>query len=321
MNKRQTQHVFLGIMVLAGTLVLVLGLYFIGSNQNLFGNNIRLKVEFRNVNGLMAGNNVRFSGIDIGTVEKVELFSDSTVSATLLIEKEASGFIRKNSLAAIGTDGLMGNKLVNIGAGEGVSEAVKNGDMIASVNPIETDEMFRTLNRTNEDIAVIVKNLRNITDKVNSSNTIWSLLLDPEVARNVKFALQNVQRSSERTVGAATDLAQIVRDVQEGKGIIGALVKDPDMGAQLKQTILRLGQLSDSLVMMSAELGKMSKAMNRSDNAVAVLSRDTAFASHLQTTMSNLEAGTRNFNDNMEALKQNSLMKKYFRRLEQGKKK
>ncbi|MFM7902274.1 MAG: MlaD family protein [Bacteroidota bacterium] len=139
MNKTTPSNIRLGLFVTIGTLVLVVALYLIGSNQSMFGSTIRISAQFYNVNGLMQGNNVRYAGIDIGTVDKIKIENDSSVTVYMLIEKKHSQYIKKNALAAIGTDGLMGNKLVNINPGRGSSEPVVDGDMIASLKPVETD--------------------------------------------------------------------------------------------------------------------------------------------------------------------------------------
>src|SRR5689334_12869651 len=108
MSKELTRNIRLGIFVLAGTVFIIVMLYLIGSKQNLFGSTFRISAQFYTVNGLMEGNNVRFAGIDVGTVEKVEIISDSTVNVVMLIEEKIRPYIKKNAIASVGTDGLMG---------------------------------------------------------------------------------------------------------------------------------------------------------------------------------------------------------------------
>ncbi len=79
MAKRVVNNVKLGIFVLGGLLFLVFLLYMIGKNRNMFGNTYVLKARFENVSGLVAGNNVRFSGIQAGTVKKVKILNDTTL--------------------------------------------------------------------------------------------------------------------------------------------------------------------------------------------------------------------------------------------------
>ena len=114
MNKETNQNIRLGIFVIAGLLLLITGLYFIGSNRNIFGKTFTLYAKFHNVSGLQTGNNVRYSGIDVGTVEKIEIINDTTIRIQMLLKADLKKIIRKNALATLGTDGLMGDKLINI---------------------------------------------------------------------------------------------------------------------------------------------------------------------------------------------------------------
>ena len=197
MNKNKSGNIRLGLFVAIGTVVLVVALYLIGSNQSMFSSTISISAQFYNVNGLVQGNNVRYAGIDIGTVDKVKIENDSSVTVYMVIEKKHSQFIKKNSTAAVGTDGLMGNKLVNINPGSGQSEPVMDGDMIASLKPIETDEMIRTLNATNENLEAITGDLRSFTSRINTDKGLLSLIEDSVAVDNFRMALQSIREASE----------------------------------------------------------------------------------------------------------------------------
>ena len=71
-----------------GTILFLAAIYFVGNKQNIFGNTMTLKAVFGNVNGLQKGNNVRYAGIDIGTVKQIEMVNDSTIVVEMLIEKK-----------------------------------------------------------------------------------------------------------------------------------------------------------------------------------------------------------------------------------------
>src|SRR5436190_18097785 len=129
MNKDATKHLKLGIFVATGTTLLIIGLYLIGSKRSAFSSTIRVSAIFYNVNGLLPGNNVRYAGIDIGTVDKVVIDNDSTVHVFMLIEKKVKDHIKKNAIASIGTEGLMGNKLVSIAAAVAAAPPVEEGDV------------------------------------------------------------------------------------------------------------------------------------------------------------------------------------------------
>src|SRR5690349_4088004 len=98
----------LGLFVITGGFVLVLLLYMIGKNRSMFGSNFILKARFTNVQGLKPGNNVRFAGIEVGTVKKINIISDTLVEVEMYVEKNMKKFIKKSAIVNIGTDGVMG---------------------------------------------------------------------------------------------------------------------------------------------------------------------------------------------------------------------
>ena len=204
----------LGLFVTIGTALLIAALYFIGNKQNLFGSTFKISANFYNVSGLMTGNNVRFSGIDVGTVESVEIMNDSLVKVVMIIEKKIQPYLRKNAIANVGTDGLMGNKLININAGIKDSPLIEENDVLQTLRPIEMDDMVRTLNVTNENIKVISGNLRNITDKINSKNSLWNLLMDTVVAENVKSTIVNIKLMSNQSVQITGDLKLLTENIK-----------------------------------------------------------------------------------------------------------
>lgn len=312
--KEGSRNIRLGVFVLIGTLLLVLALYFIGSKQNLFGSTFTIQAKFYNVNGLMRGNNVRFAGIDVGTVESVEILNDTAVNVTMVIEKDVQKFIRKNAVVSVGTDGLMGNKLININSSKENSEPVEQGDELKTMKPIEMDEMIRTLNMTNENVKVITSNLRNITDKINSKNSLWSLLMDTVIAENVKTSVVNIKLISNKSLSITGDLKSITQGIKDGKGSLGALITDTTLSSNIKQIIVKLDRISDTAAVVSGDLSTVVKKLNSGKGTAALLLNDTSLVGNINASMINIKNGSGNFNDNMEALKHTWPLKKYYKK-------
>lgn len=254
MANETSKNIRVGLFVMIGTAFLIFALYLIGAKQNLFGSTFRLKAQFKNVNGLMAGNNVRFTGIDVGTVESVDILNDTTVNVTMVIEDKVQEFIKKNATAAVGTDGLMGNKLININAGDGMAPPVEDGDQLNATIAVSTDEMLKTLAITNENVKDITIDLKTIAARLNSPNSVWNILMDTVVAENVKEAIVNIKLTGARTALVAGDLSRIVSDIRAGKGSVGALITDPSYAQGLKQSIVNIQLLTDSLAIVSGDL-------------------------------------------------------------------
>lgn len=315
MSKTFSQNIRLGIFVIAGTAFLIVLLYMIGAKRSLFSSTFRISAQFYNVNGLTEGNNVRFSGINVGIVESVKINSDSTTLVVMLIENDVKNYIKKNAVASIGTDGLMGNKLVNINSVKtGIADHVNDGDELKTLKPIETDEMLRTLNTTNDNVKVITGDLKKITQKINNSNSLWSLLMDTVVAENLKEAIVNIKVTGGRTATITGDLQEIAKEFNNKKGLVATLFSDTTLSGKLESTIVNLNLSSDKIAYASGDLSKLTAGMKNGEGTIGMLVTDSVFEKDLRATVRNLNNGTDGFNQNMEALKHSIFLRKYFRK-------
>ena len=321
MSSKKVDNVKLGLFVMAGALFLIFSLYMIGKNRNLFGSTFTISASFYNVNGLMPGNNVRFSGIDVGTVKSILLESDTSVRVTMIIDKKLKKFIKKNSIAAVGTDGLMGNKLINISGQPGDSPSVEEGDVILSMIPVETDEMLRTLNRTNQNIEVITTDLKRITQKINNSKSLWSLLSDTLIARDIKQAAINIKVASQNASIAGNEFVDLTRRVKSGYGLAGTLIADTALSNKLRQSLSDIQHASNAAVVMATNLKEVSEKIKKGNGTASALLSDTVMLGKLNKTLKNVEEGTAKFNENMEAMREHVLFRGYFKKQEKAEKK
>jgi phospholipid/cholesterol/gamma-HCH transport system substrate-binding protein len=321
MKKQTAGNIRLGLFVSLGTVILVVALYLIGSKRNIFSNTIHVSAQFYNVNGLMQGNNVRYAGIDIGTVDKIRIENDSSVNVYMVIEKKHSKYIRKNSLAAIGTDGLMGNKLVNINPGMGPSEPVVNGDVLQSLKPVETEEMVRTLNTTNDNLEAITGDLRKFTSKLNKDRGVLKLIEDSVSAENIRLALAAIRDAALNANRITLHLQEIAEGLNEGEGLAGVLLKDTVSANQLRTAVENIQLVSDSLTVVAGALSQFASGVNNPDGLAYVITSDTAVASEVRSGIKNLEEGTVLLNENLNAMRSNWLFRKYFKEEEDKRKK
>ena len=186
MEKTASQKINLGLFVIIGLLIFILAIYFIGDKQKMFGKTNHLETVFNNVNGLQLGNSVRYSGISVGTVRGIEMVNDTTIRVDMIIDKSIFSYIKKDAIATIGSDGLVGNMIINIIPGKGNQPSVESGDEIRSFNRIRTEDMLSTLNITNKNAATLTANLLKITDKmIEGKGTMGSLLNDTLISRDL----------------------------------------------------------------------------------------------------------------------------------------
>lgn len=324
MAKEQTiSNLKLGTFVLAGFAFLVLLLFMLGKNQNLFGNTYELKASFDNVQGLLAGNNVRYAGIQVGTVKKIKIINDTLIEVTMNIEKRMLSVIRKNAIVSVGTEGLVGNKVVNIVPDRKPSPFATEGDVLISRNAFDTDEMMNTLSKTNNDISAIAAELRITVERINQSNGLWTMIDDKTIPEGIRFSIENIRQGTVRSLVMVNDLSTIIKDVKEGKGSAGALLKDTLYVHNLNETILKIksaGAEADSIAhSIKNVVAELQHEIETGKGPFNALFRDSSMTIKLDSSLDNIMKGTDGFNQNMEALKHNILFRGYFRKQEKQK--
>jgi phospholipid/cholesterol/gamma-HCH transport system substrate-binding protein len=250
MNNKESGFTWkLGMFVLTGLVVFVLTIYFVGKQKNLFGSTFRLKAQFKTVSGLKVGNNVRLAGINIGTVDDIEILTDTSVMVNLVIKKEVQQFIKADAKASIGSDGLMGDKVLTISSGSPDRGTVKDNDLMSSKVAIEMDDIMSSVKTSVDNAAIISTQLAQFSSKMNSGNGALSKLIsDEQFSGSLKGTLVNLETSS-------TEFARFMTKMNNGK------------------------------------LGKA-----------------------LDSTMINIQAGTKGLNETIEAAQHNFLLRGFFKK-------
>ncbi|GAB3242362.1 MlaD family protein [Hymenobacter seoulensis] len=301
----------LGLFVVVGLACLLVTLYLLGRQQNLFSRSFVVMADFRNVSGLLTGNNVRLGGITVGTVRNIQLLNDSTVRVVLNLNRDAQRFVRKNAVATIGTDGLVGNTIINLSASPGPAQPVQPGDVLRTRQPTSMDELLGTLHVSSKNLVGVTRNLRQVTGKLDSSHALWALLDDQQLADNMRRSLRNVAGATQQLGQASRDVATLTGGVRQGRGPLGYLLTDTTMAGQLGHASRKLASTSDTL---GALLAGFKSQVNNGAGPMHTLLSDTAASRQLRQTMHNVAEGTAGFNRSMEALQHNFLLRGYLRR-------
>lgn len=324
MAKQTINNIKLGIFIIAGLLLLIIGLYMIGRDSNLFSKNYVLKARFENVQGLTPGNNIRYAGIQVGTVKKVAIINDTSIEVTMLIEKEMKQFIRVNDVVSISTDGLMGNKLLQITPSKDGSAFAMSGDVLRTKKLISTDAMLELLNRTNQNVAVISEDLKNTVQRINNSKALWQVLDNEALPKNIFKSISNIRSATVKADLMVKDLQTIIADVKQGKGSMGKIITDTAIAYNLNEAIEKIKLVGNQADILAADLHAFTLSVkndvNNGKGTVHSLLKDSILVQKLNNSLQNIEKGTDGFNQNMEALKSNFLFRGYFRKLEKQKK-
>lgn len=324
MAKQTINNIKLGAFVLAGMLALIVGLYLIGRDTNLFSRNYTLYVRFENTQGLTPGNNIRYSGIQVGTVKKVKILNDTLIEVTMLIEEKMKNYIHLNDQVSISTDGLMGNRLLNISPSKNGSPLAKDGDILAAKRTISTEEMLEILDKTNRNIAIVSEGLKNTVEHINNSKALWGILENETLPADITASLNNIRIASANANQMVKDVQNIITGIKEGKGSLGKIITDTALVYNLNDAVEKIKLAGVNATLLANEINTLSlsvkKDITEGKGPANAILKDSALVLKLSNSLNNIEKGTAGFNENMEALKSNFLFRGYFRRLEQQKK-
>jgi len=272
MKKNISSKIRLGIFISLGIAVFIVAIYFIGEKQQLFRSTFRVSGVFKDVGGLQAGNNVRLSGINIGTIDNVTIISDTSVRVDIVIDESTRRFIKKDAVASIGSEGLMGNKALIISPGTGDKKIIEDNDIIATIQPTDIDAILKSLKTTIDNTSSVTGDLAKIAANIESGKgTIGRLMMDKEWRQNFETTIINLKEGSdgfrvlmdkanemdkilislestiENTNKITNDLSSITGSIQSGDGIIGRLFMDQSMGQNFDSIMVNLKEGSAEL--------------------------------------------------------------------------
>jgi len=272
MKKDTSNRMRLGIFISVGIVIFTAAIYFIGERQQLFRSTFRLSGVFKDVAGLQIGNNVRLSGINVGTVDNITIISDTTVKVEILIDEKARKFIKKDAIASIGSEGLMGNKALVISPGTGDKKRIEDNDVMKTSPPLSMDDILLTVKTSMENTASITNDLALITKNIQEGKgTIGRLIMDKSWREDFEITFTNLKRGStefrilmekandiddvllsiketiKNTSNITSDLAKITATLESGQGTIGRLLMDESTAQNIDSTFINLKEGASGL--------------------------------------------------------------------------
>jgi len=314
MEKTISEKIRLGLFVLIGSLLFIVTIYFIGNKQQMFGNTNHLKAKFSNVNGLLLGNNVRYSGINVGTVREIEMINDSVIIVDMVIEESIFSHIRKDAMATISSDGLVGNMIINIIPGDGVQPSVQPGDVIGSVGRIRTDDLLSTLSVTNNNAALLTADLLKITKEITQGKgTLGLLVNDTTMSNDLKQTVYYLKKTSKGTAESVENLNKLLGSLNNKDNVVGVL-RDTAVANKIKSVVINLEKSSDEIDKVVTNLNTTVLNAKEGKGAINYLSNNPNLVKKIDSTMTNINSASFKLNENLEALKHSFLFKGYFKK-------
>ncbi|WPQ61409.1 MlaD family protein [Chitinophaga sancti] len=319
---KNNRPVIVGIFILLGLAILVVTIFTLGGQKKTFVKSYTIYAVFNDVGGLIKGGNVWFSGVKVGTVKNITFYQNSQVLVTMNIEKEAQSHIHKDAMAKIGSDGLIGNKIVIIyGGSENMPQAEAN-DLLHVENIAGTDDMLATLQANNINLLEITNDFKRISKKIDSGKgTLATLLNDPAMANKLSNTFDNLQATASNFKAVSINSKDVLLNLKDFSNKINKpgnsindVVTDTVMYASIKGTLFQLKKAADAVTIFTGNLEKASERLNQDNNVAGVLLNDSLTAASIKITLKNLETSSQKLDADLEALQHNFLLRGYFRK-------
>jgi phospholipid/cholesterol/gamma-HCH transport system substrate-binding protein len=312
-QKKRT--VIVGIFILAGAIILIAGVLVVGRKRNSFEKTISLNAIFDDVSGLQKGNNIWYSGVKIGTVKKVRLIKNKRVDVLMDIEQSSQNLIYKDAKAKIGSDGLIGNKIVIIYGGTEGMLPVKSGDTLIVENILSKEQMMNTLEESNRNLSAITSDFKIVSKRMaDGQGTIGRLLTEDSLMNMLQSTAERLQLSSLYMQMLTSNISNYTAKLQTKGSLTNDLVTDTIFFNKLKEAALQIEQASINARELTNNLKLVSYQIKDSSNLAGVVFNDTQSATNLRLAVENIQAGTKKFDEDMEALQHNFLFRGFFRK-------
>lgn len=311
--------IIVGIFVALGTIIFVVGVLTLGSSSKSFVKSINIRSTFSDVAGLKKGSNVWFSGVKIGTVKEIAFSNNSQVEVVMSVDAAVKPYIHRNTQAKIGSDGLIGNKIIVLDGGSPQAPVIEDGDRIQSEKMLSTDEMMSTFQENNKNLLSITKDFKQLSSQIlQGKGTVGALLADSNMAVQLRNSMKNLQSTTESAARLAVQLDNFSKKMNTKGGLADKLLTDTATFAQIQQSVAQLQQTAANASTLTDNLNKASSKLNTTDNALGILLNDRKTATQMQNTLNYLEQSSIKLNDDLEAAQHNFLLRGFFKKREKA---
>ncbi len=324
---KNNRPVTVGIFIFIGIAILVLTIFTLGGQKKTFVKSVTINAVFNDVGGLLKGGNIWFSGVKVGTVKDIKFYGSSQVQVIMNIEKDALPHIKKDAKAKIGSDGLIGSKIVIIYGGDSATAQVVKDDFLKVETAVSTEDMLATLQANNKNLLEITNNFKSISKKVDSGQgTLATLINDPAIANKLRTTVSDLHETVGNFKTVSVNSKNVLANLQGFSGklntpgnSINDIVSDTIIYNNIKGTVQQLQTAANSVTQFTANLKTVSDRLNEKNNTIGVLLNDSAAAASVKITLSNLQSGSKKLDQDLEALQHNFLLNGFFKKKEKEK--
>lgn len=315
MNDSTRRHsIMVGFFVLIGLAILVSGVLLLGHINRSLQSRIKVIAYFDDVNGLQRGNYIWFYGVRIGTVNSIHLKGDQGVEVIMEIDSKVKEYIHKDSRVKLGSDGLIGNRILVIYGGTQASDNIEDGDTLSFEKTLSTEDLMSTLQQNNENLKDITGDFKIISRKLaEGEGSVGKLLNDNTIYDKLSSAAISLQVASVKAQQLLSTLSEYSAGLKK-EGTLGyELTSDTAVFSSLKESVAKLNQVVDTASLL---INTLNSAAGNENTAVGALLNDETTGSDLKETISNLKVSTEKLNEDLEGLQHTFPLKRYFKKKE-----
>jgi len=306
--------VIVGLFLALGLAVFILGVFTLGGQSKSFSKSIHISSVFDDVAGLKKGNNVWFSGVKVGTISEIRFVGTSEVRVRMSIDEASRQYIHRNAGVHIGSDGLIGNKIIVIDGGSPQAPIVQDGDQLQAAKLLSTDDMLKTLQQNNENLLSITSDFKLLSHKIlQGKGTVGTLMADSTMALQLRASMRNLQIATASAALMASQLNSFSNKMNTKGGLADKLFTDTATFNKIKSAVTELQAAASSANTITKNLNTATGKLNTTDNAIGVLLNDPKGAEQVRSSLYNLQKGTVMLNEDLEAAQHNFLLKGYFK--------
>lgn len=290
-------------------------IFMAGKKENLFERTFTLSVIFNDVNGLKKGNYVYYSGVRSGIVKNVSFVNDSTIKVDLRMDRDFLHLIKKDARVYISTEGLVGDKILQIRPMHISRKPVSDMDTLEGINPFDMHSVMEKLIATGDHASVISENLAQLSSQLNKPHKglVQSLTSDSSLVTEFKSILSTLRTGGAEMASLSERLNRISKGIDFNNSIAGALLHDTTMKSEFSTAVDNISKVSEYSVKIMSHLDTLMGSRSNK-NAFSVITQDSAFAKDLKEGIQNFRKSTDKLDQNMEALKHNIFFRRYFRK-------
>ncbi|HVA02069.1 MAG TPA: MlaD family protein [Terriglobia bacterium] len=314
-----------GALVIAGLVVLAVGIFFISGQVGFFTHRYSLKTYFSSASSLRQGAQVRLAGIAVGNVENIRISQytepSRAVEIDMRVARKYQDQIRTDSVATVETVGLLGESYVDISRGGPSQSPLTDGGVVQSHEEADIKQIVQNANDVVSNLRVLSSKLNDITGQIQhgqgsigkliyeesfynsldkTANEAQSLMTRIDKGQGTLGKLLNDETFYTRAVATIDKVNQVMDQVQHGDGSVAKLINDPSIYNNLNQAAQRANTLMANINEGKGTLGKLAKdpaLYNRINETVGHVDVITSRIDHGQGTMGKLSTDPTLFNN------------------------